>query len=138
MNRRNLFNFIRRDDLIVPAPEPEPEPLIDTKHSRRFFFGIFAAAVVVPKLVAPVYPDLTDSIGIRFVKTYSPLTDSFSLSRMDVLYGFSCKPEFMFYSGDQWPESALAARAADPSIGFKFHKNAFHLPWPDDAERVTA
>lgn len=61
------FDFLRKDRLFVPEPEPEEE-VIDTKHSRRFFFGIMAgaaaSAIVVPQLIETsvdigiVFPDL--------------------------------------------------------------------------------
>lgn len=51
MNRRSLLNFIRKDRVFVPEPEPE-EDLIDTKHTRRFFFGILAGAAATA-VIAP-------------------------------------------------------------------------------------
>lgn len=64
MNRRSLFSFVRSGALFTPRePElevnEEPEELIDTKHTRRFFFGIMAGAaataVVAPQIEKVIY-----------------------------------------------------------------------------------
>jgi hypothetical protein len=50
----SLLKWIRKDRLIIPAEQPEEEEVIDTKHTRRFFFGIMAGAaakVALPRLV---------------------------------------------------------------------------------------
>ncbi len=78
MNRRSLFNFIRKDHVFVPEPEPEEEEresLIDRKHSRRFFFGILAGAAATVAI-----PDT--GISLRLVRRFDPVA---SVSRNEFI-----------------------------------------------------
>lgn len=134
MNRRSLFNFARKDRLIVPEVDPE-EDLIDTKHTRRFFFGIFASAVASAVALPQAIGDLSDWTVIietgpalyagnqlitaeqLTMETLRILQRNLVMSRMvNRQYQASFDEELRFLEGDQWGES-LNVRRPSAFIG---------------------